>query len=115
MVDLLLTEEVRSLPHRFCDDILDLIVDLAPVQASDGGLFIDRLLEGERPYCSRSCGVCGAALGDGSDAGPPGGEGHGDPLALSAYTGVKTAFLLLRPYLNWRAKYLCSLLSGALL
>ena len=46
MVDLLLADDVRSLPHRFCDDILDPITDLAPVQATDGGLVIDRLLEG---------------------------------------------------------------------
>ena len=26
-----------------------------------------------------------------------GGDGHGDPLALSAYAGVMTPFLLLRP------------------
>ena len=94
-MDSLLADDVRSLPHCFCDDILDPIADLAPVQATDGGLVIDRLLEGERPYCSRSCGVCGADLGDGSDAGPPGGEGHGDPLALFTSAGVKTSFLLL--------------------
>ena len=47
MVELLLAEEVRSLPHRFCDGILDPITYLAPVLATGGGLAVDRLQVGD--------------------------------------------------------------------
>ena len=35
-------------------------------------------------------------LGEGSNAEPPDGEGHGDPLAPSADAGVEMSILLLR-------------------
>ena len=47
MVELLLAEEVCSLPHRFCDGILDPITYLAPVLATGGGLAVDRLQVGD--------------------------------------------------------------------
>ena len=47
MVELLLAEEVHSLPHRFCDGILDPITYLAPVLATGGGLAVDRLQVGD--------------------------------------------------------------------
>ena len=43
----LLAEEVHSLPHRFCDGILDPITYLAPVLATGGGLAIDHLQVGD--------------------------------------------------------------------